>query len=308
MRLKYKRIHIGRRTLKTALAVIVSLIVVSSYGTTTSKMIFGMLGAMGAMENTFQKSLESCLTQVVGMFFGVIAGILLGSLPIHPLICIGIGIIFMITMYNVLQIHFSPVLPCMIIVMVCTTPDISPVTYAVGRLWDTAIGLSIGMMINVLVLPYDNSLKIRQAVEYLQKEVIAFLEEMFDGDNDYPDTEKMIQIIDDMGSQLGIYSQQWLLFQVKKDKNKLEIFKRCQQKSRQLLAQMEVLHQMEKVGRLSEESKRRLKSKGINIKDERVIDTEDENDIITNYHIQQILSLRQELIKDMESLSSMKVK
>ena len=140
LRLKYKRIHIGRRTLKTALAVIVSLIVVSSYGTTTSKMIFGMLGAMGAMENTFQKSLESCLTQVVGMFFGVIAGILLGSLPIHPLICIGIGIIFMITMYNVLQIHFSPVLPCMIIVMVCTTPDISPVTYAVGRLWDTAIG------------------------------------------------------------------------------------------------------------------------------------------------------------------------
>ena len=68
----YKRLRIGSRTIKTALAVILSLIVVSMYGTTTSKMIFAMLGAMNAMETTFRKSLESCMTQIVGMICGVV--------------------------------------------------------------------------------------------------------------------------------------------------------------------------------------------------------------------------------------------
>ena len=132
MKINYKRIHIGRRTFKTALAVLISLIIVSLYGATTSKMIFAMLGAMGAMEMTFQKSLESCIAQIVGVLFGVFAGVALSSLPMHPLVCVGIGIIFIIVLYNVFQIRFSPTLPCLMIVTICTTVDIQPFTYAMG--------------------------------------------------------------------------------------------------------------------------------------------------------------------------------
>ena len=90
MSLKYKKIHIGRRTIKTVVAVIISMMIISLYGTTTSKMIFAMIGAMSAMENSFKKSLEACLTQIVGMLCGVTAGILLLHLPIHTLLCVGI--------------------------------------------------------------------------------------------------------------------------------------------------------------------------------------------------------------------------
>lgn len=302
MKINYKRIHIGRRTFKTALAVIISLIIVSFYGATTSKMIFAMLGAMSAMEVSFQKSVESCLTQFVGMFFGVIAGVMLRSLPINALVCVGIGIIFIITLYNVLQIRFSPTLPCLMIVTICMTADIQPFTYAMGRLWDTAIGLAVGMIINVLVLPYDNSLKIRQTIEYLEKEVIVFLEDMFDGDKDIPDTMKMRNTIDDMASQLGIYSKQWLPFSVKQDKQKLEVFLKCQNKARELLAQMEVLHQMERTGRLDIDIRKRLEECNANIRDKRQIQRYDEVDIITNYHVGQILELRQELIETLEQI------
>lgn len=297
MKINYKRIHIGRRTFKTALAVLISLILVSFYGATTSKMIFAMLGAMSAMEMTFQKSLESCLTQFVGMFFGVIAGVVLRSLPVNALVCVGVGIIFIITLYNVFQIRFSPTLPCLMIVTICTTADIQPFTYAIGRLWDTAIGLAVGMLINVLILPYDNSLKIRQTIEYLEKEVIKFLEDMFDGDKEYPDTVKMRKTIDDMGSQLGIYSEQWLPFRVKQDKQKLEVFIHCQNKAREMLAQMEVLSQMEYKGRLDVDIRKRLEENGADIHDKRVIDRVEEADIITNYHVGQILDLRQELME-----------
>ena len=63
--------------------------------------------------------------------------------------------------------------------------------YALGRIWDSAIGLSVGMLINVLVFPYDNSKKIRAAVRNLDAELILFLEDIFDGDNHLPDADIM---------------------------------------------------------------------------------------------------------------------
>lgn len=296
MRFNYKRIHIGLRTLKTAVAVIISMIIVTSYGATTSRLIFAMLGAMAAMEPSVKESLESCLTQIVGMFFGALIGVILLALPLHSLLAAGIGIVFVITLYNVFHIRFSPSLPCLIVVTLCTTPDIQPLTYAGGRFWDTAIGLSVGLLINALIFPYDTSQRIRSTLECLDREVLYFLEDMFDGDNVLPDTEKMSNMIDDMAYQLKIFSKQWLLLYRRKNRRKLEAFLICQGKARQLVAQMEVLCRMEYPGRLNDENRKRLKECGANIKDERVLDEVEELDIVTNYHVAQLLTLRQDLI------------
>lgn len=306
MKINYKRIHIGRRTLKSAIAVILALIVVSRFGTSaaTSKMVFAMLGAMAAMENTFKQSLESCMAQFIGMILGAIVAAGLSFVPIHSLLTVGLGVVVIIVLYNLLGIHYSPNLPCLVVLMSCMNEDVYPFEYALDRLWDTAIGLAIGMLINVLVLPYDNSLKIRQAIEYLEEEVIAFLEDMFDGDKEYPDTEKMQATINDMAEQLGIYSKQWLPFRVKQDKKKLEIFLKCENKSRELMAQMEVLSQMECPGRLDPEIKQRLEQSGAQIRDRRKIIRYEEEDIITNYHVNKILDLRDDLIALIKELSS----
>ena len=67
LKINYKRIHIGRRTLKSAIAVILALSAVSLLGTTSasSRMVFALLGAMCAMENTFKQSIEACMSQFV---------------------------------------------------------------------------------------------------------------------------------------------------------------------------------------------------------------------------------------------------
>ena len=51
------------------------------------------------------------------------------------------------------------------------------------------------MLVNTLIFPYDNSKRIQETVECLDKEVLRFLEDMFDGDNILPDTEKMAGMI-----------------------------------------------------------------------------------------------------------------
>lgn len=297
---KRLRVHIGLRTIKTAAAVIIAMLIVDAYGATPSKLIFAMLGAMAAVQPTFKESLESCLTQIVGVLFGALIGVLLLYLPIPHLAVAGIGIVLVITLYNTLRIRFSPSLPCLIVVILCTTPDIQPMSYAVGRIWDSAIGLSVGMLINMLVFPYDNSRRIRKTVESLDQELIRFLEEMFDGDDVIPDANKMAVTINDMERQLKIFANQRLLLRLRRQHLELEAFQVCEGKARELVARMEVLSRMERPGRLNEENRRRLCACGADIKDLRPLDSVTERDVVTNYHVRQILTLRRELLEELE--------
>ena len=290
-------IRIGPRTIKTAAAVIISLIIVHFYGTTTSRLTFAMLGAMAALEPTFTDSLRSCLAQIVGVFFGSVVGVLLLALPMHPLMRTGIGIVLAITLYNTFRIRFSPSLPCLIVLTLCVTPDIQPLSYAWGRIWDTAIGLAVGLTINTLVFPYDNSRQIRDSVKSLDREVIRFLEEMFDGDDVLPDAEKMEQKVSDMARQLTIFTNQRLFLHRRTQKKQIETFRICQRKARELLARMEILSHMERPGRLSRENRSRLRSSGANIADSRPLKNPKERDIVINYHVAQILKLRRELLE-----------
>ena len=56
-----RRFHVGLRTIKTAAAIIVSMVIVDQYGSSASKLIFAMLGAMSVVQPTFKASVEAWL-------------------------------------------------------------------------------------------------------------------------------------------------------------------------------------------------------------------------------------------------------
>ena len=291
------KLHIGRRTIKTAAAVVVSMLIVDAFGATSSKLTFAMLGAMAAVQPTFKESLESCLTQIVGVFLGALAGVVLCAIPMPDVLAAGIGILLVITFYNVCRIPFSPSLSCFIVVMICTTPDISPMSYAIGRIWDSTIGLGVGMLINTLVFPYDNSQKIRYAVDSLDHEVLLFLEDIFDGDDKLPDAEKMSDKLKDIAFQLDIFANQRLPFHRTKQKEQLQRFRLCEGKARQLVAHMEVLCGMGIPGQLNDNNLELLRKEGAQIIEQPELGDWTETDAITNYHVEQIMKLRRELLE-----------
>lgn len=297
MKLKNAKMPIGLRTIKTAVAVILSMIIVEFFGTSESKMIFAMLGAMAAVQPTFKESVESSLTQIVGVIFGAAIAVLLLLLRLPQLVSAGIGIIIVITLYNVLRLRFSPGLPCMIVVMLCIGVEERPFFYAMERVWDTAIGLFVGMVLNMLVFPYDNSRQIRTTAESLDRELILFLENMFDGDDVLPDAETMAKKIEDMDKQLKVFSNQKLFLRLRRQQKEISKFRVFENKARALVAEMEVLSRMQTVGRLSENNRELLQACGAQIQDLRQIDEPTQVDIVTNYHIEQILTLRSELIE-----------
>lgn len=297
MKTKGPKVSIGPRTVKTAIAVILSMLIAQLFGATESEMIFAMLGAMAAVEPTFTDSVESSLTQIVGVIFGAAIGLLMQLIDIPALVACGIGIVVVITVYNALRLRFSPGLPCLIVVMLCIGAEERPVMYALERICNTAIGLFIGMAINMLVMPYDNSRQIRRTARSLDKELRTFLENTFDGDDILPDAEIATRMIADMDKQLTVFSKQKLLWRLRRQQEELSRFRIFENKAHTLVAQMKVLSQMGKPGRLSDENRDLLESLGANIKDTRTIDVETPEDIVTNYHVSQILLLRSELME-----------
>lgn len=297
MKRNQRRVSVGPRTVKTAVAVILSMLVAELLGATESKMIFAMLGAMAAVEPTFTDSVESSLTQIVGVIFGAVIGLLMQLISIPPLVACGIGIVIVITAYNALRLRFSPGLPCLIVVMLCIGAEERPVMYALERICSTAIGLFVGMAINMLVMPYDNSRQIRRTARSLDKELRSFLENTFDGDDILPDAEIVTRMISDMDRQLTVFAKQKLLWRLRRQQEELSRFRVFENKAHTLVAQMKVLSQMEKPGRLSNKNRELLEAIGANIKDTRAIDIETREDIVTNYHVSQILRLRSELME-----------
>lgn len=295
------RFPIGLRTAKTAVAVVLSMLVVDFFGTSSSKLIFAMLGALAAVQPTFTESLESCLTQIVGVFLGALAGGLLIITGLPPIIAAGIGIIFVISLYNGFRIRYSAGLACIIVVSICLDAEIKPFTYAFTRIWDTAIGLAIGMAINAFVFPYDNSRRIRSLIVSLDQDVLRFLEEIFDGDEVLPDPDSLSKKLRDTEEQLAIFSNQKLLLHLRRQKEDLERYRICEEKARELTARLEILSLAGKPGRLNDENRSRLKHAGAQIRDNRPLKNPQERDTVTNYHVRQILQLRQEILDILEN-------
>ena len=293
---KWSRLRIGPRTLKTALAVTLSIIMVSFYGSSTSNLIFATIGALSAMGATFKESMASCISQIAGVLFGVLAGVLLLSLHMPALLASGIGVIVVITFYNLLRLKISPTLACIVVVTICNLTSTTPFVYAMERIWDTAIGLLIGMLINLFIFPYDNSKQIRNTIYRLDKELILYLEDMFDGDENLPNVNKMVRSLDEIDHGLKIFSDQKLLYHRKKQRNDLNSLLDCEEKARQLVNHLEILSALPFPGVLNLYNKERLERNGAKIRDQRIPAEPTELDVVTNFHVSQVLNLRRELI------------
>lgn len=292
-----RKIHfpVGMRTLKTALAVTISIIAAEQLGTSGSRLIYAAIGAMAAMENTFISSLKACLAQLLGVVVGTLLAFLLCLLPIPVEIRVCIGVVLIISLLSVLRLHESPVLACLILVTICTDEDIAAFNFALSRIWDTAIGLSIGFAVNMLILPYDNSRKIQRLVEKLDLEFIGFLEDMYDGDAFFPDAERLCRRGDELEMQLAIFADQ-RLFNRKRQRTLLHQLQECQDIARELLVEVRCLRSMETAGRLTEANRRRLKQLGANLPKLPGKGDFSLNETVLNFHISRALDLRDDLM------------
>lgn len=299
-KLRQKRLPVGLRTLKTALAVAAAMLLVERYGTGADGLIFGVMGAFYAMEPTFKASVRSCLAQISGVVIGVILAVFLELADLPGIVTAGVGIILTMAIYQIFRWRTSPVLPCLIFIILSTSPETEPWLYGCARIWNTLLGMGVGFLINMLIFPYNNSRQIRRTLAGLDEDLRLYLEDRFDGDDHLPGTGELERKIDSLEAQLAIFADQRLLFR-RKQKRELENLRSCEDIARALLVEIEVLRSMEGRGRLNGENLTLLRELGPAFSAAEPAEEQTAADVVVNYHVSRILFLRRKLLESLEA-------
>lgn len=292
--------HIGLRTVKTGLAVILALLLDSLRPTPIP--IFAAIGAIVVMSRTLSDAITAATTQLAGITCGALAGCLFTLLfPNDRYIAIGLGLILLIPICQPLRIGFAVPLTCIVFVSVCLYDPArgTPVAYAINRFLDTSIGLATGFVINAVLKPYNNhSLILRLFDEYLAAYLSALRELLLSGH--YPVLAPFESKLRRLYDEIHIFSEQPFPYR-KERKAESAYLLGCYQLAEKMYMALSALCGMDTLGVPNEKSCKRLAALGMEPPAPDPVSQLDEDSIVLNYHLNTLLDARSYLIELLSS-------
>jgi len=284
------RFRLGLRTVKTTLAVIISLFIASLFGELS---IFPALASIAVMSRTFEEGLIECRNQAVGIFIGGVFGCVTATaFPDPPIWGIGLGILLIMVACASFNVVFSCSLSCAIFIVACMTEEHLVIINTLIRLFHTAIGLITGLLINYLIVPYNNSEKIYDLMEELLDSLPSYLDQSI-FHHLYPDLVPIDTVIERLHYEMTIYRHQRFLRQ-KLHRDEYAYMSGCLQLAERIHQELTLLCRMDRTGIPDEDNLFQLKCLNLEIPESwpgPYICTEDEK-TVTNYHLKKLLEAR----------------
>lgn len=155
---EYHVAYIGPRTIKTAIAVALTIWLGNIFGIEST--FFAVIAAIIAIQPTLSESLNKGYIRVLGTVIGAIVGIIFSFFVHGNPIIIGLGIIVIIVICNKFHWQESIVLAGVVFISITLSTD-KTIVYAVERTLSTILGIVIAVAINYLIYPphYQNQVK-----------------------------------------------------------------------------------------------------------------------------------------------------
>lgn len=205
-----RRVRIGLRAVKTALAVGLSLLVAHLLG--SSLPIFAVIGAISVMSRNLNDTLHECLTQLAGTVIGFcVASCFVVLLP-HPsfFLWMGLGTLIVIGLCLQLNLYFAVPLASIVFADICLYGGGNDqLWYGFHRLTDTVVGLAVAFVVNMAVKPYNNERRIRRALQEILDAIPGYLDtRVLQGR--YPDLSALRRQITHLSGELEIYEGQFV--------------------------------------------------------------------------------------------------
>ena len=150
------RKYIGMRNIKTAFAVVISVLVSQAFKLDSP--FFVATGALFSMETTVKKGINVGISRVLGTIMGGCLGIAMVMIDEGNLALLFIGIIFLISVLNALNWQECISMACVVfcVIMINMTSE-NIISYAVKRTIDTIVGIVIATVINYVISPPADS-------------------------------------------------------------------------------------------------------------------------------------------------------
>jgi uncharacterized membrane protein YgaE (UPF0421/DUF939 family) len=150
--------NVGYRNIKTALAVLICLLIVP-------KSLFAPIAAIISMQSTLEDSLETGINRLIGTFLGGISGVIILyiiqylNLYNYSSLIGALSVSLIIYLCNVINKPAASSIASIVILGIIIDPvaDISPIQYSFNRTIETVIGVVIAIIINKYINPPADS-------------------------------------------------------------------------------------------------------------------------------------------------------
>lgn len=173
--MKFKLHKLGMRTVKTAIAVAITLLISELLNITNP--FFAAIAAIIAMESSISATFSTVKDRIYGTILGAVLALFFSWIfPINWL-SMGFGILIVIYVCN--QFGWQGTIKISTIVFIAVLLGYEAGNrweYALFRILDTTVGLSIGTLINYYVFPHNMGGEIYRAVDDLLPNLNKMLE------------------------------------------------------------------------------------------------------------------------------------
>lgn len=140
------------RTIKTALAVSICVLISSLFNVTTA--FYACIGAIISMESTVVYSYRAGVNRILGTVLGAFIGLIFSYIRPGDAILSGLGIVIVITLCNLFKWKKSIVIASTVFCIIMTNlQGRNPLAYSVYRTLDTLLGIVIAVIVNFAIFP-----------------------------------------------------------------------------------------------------------------------------------------------------------
>ena len=280
---------IGMRTLKTGIAVILTCILT---GFAVDNMFYAATACVVTMQDTIKTSFKMGSQRVFGTLIGGLVGFLLFLvIPKNPFLC-GIGIMIVIKLCQMFKLSSLVVSSVTFFSLYLGYINSAPLTYSLQRVFDTSIGVIMGLIINyVMARPnyYNNTMNEFIKIKELFKENVRNIV-VDKNDLDLKSIEIKIK------NSEAIYSKLIDEINYSKIDCNLDIIDKSLDLCRQIYFHIKSIELLEKELFLTKENHNEVKK--IYNDEEKFIDVKDNESPVFNFHLNKIL----EKMKNLDEL------
>lgn len=288
---------IGMRTIKTALVVVISYIVSSIINSSLS---FALIyAAVICVETSVVSSFKIGYNRVLGTVLGGVIGLIMSFIPVYGAITMATGVVITILLCNLLDIKKSTGIAITLVIIIVTGSSTSPAIYAMQRTLDTIIGIVIATIINMLIYPPDQMIRVRDSFQKFRESAKQVIEDLIlygnsDGLNNLGNQLDTLKIaFDDLNKELPILK--------KYDKEEYEYFALMVEASEKVFIYAEATSLSEAGVKMTKDNHSKLhKLLQLDIFQTEFVEmnSSTREDMIFNYNLAKLISALEKILKD----------
>ncbi len=282
---------VGMRTIKTVIAVILTLIVGEMLNIRSP--LVGSFAAIMTMESSISESFSTGINRMYGTMLGGIVALI--AIYINPgnYFVLGLGLVAIINICNFFSWEKAARISMVVfLIILLDYKDGDGLSYIMNRTLDTLIGVVIGTATNYFIRPPDMEKKIMTTIGSMSKNTKTSLERLI-WRNDFEDFEGLREDIRKLTIDYKTFKED-LRFHIKKSDNSkqyLDVFDSFER----IQSHFSVIQNIKESPRIDENNRKIIKEY---LKKEVPEDDRgslDELDVIYNYHLKRIIEKLQNI-------------